>query len=76
MFCRYGAEVSNVAPVSTEVTGVVVKASQAINNVVEGEMQVVAFVTIFSQLHYFCRIMIRLCNSWVKSFIVTDDVSM
>ncbi len=76
MLCVNGAEVTNVASVATKVTGIVVEASQPINRFVVDEVQVVTFVTILSQLNYLSSVMIRLCNSWVKSFVETHDVSM
>lgn len=76
MLCVNGAEVTNVASVATEVTGIVVEASQPINRFVVDEVQVVTVVTILSQLNYLSSVMIRLCNCWVKSFVETHDVSM
>jgi hypothetical protein len=76
VLCVNGAEVTNVASVATEVTGIVVEASQPINRFVVDEVQVVTVVTILSQLNYLSSVMIRLCNSWVKSFVETHDVSM
>ena len=48
MLCVDGAEVTNVASVATEVTGIVVEASQPINRFVVDKVQVVTFVTILS----------------------------
>lgn len=48
MLCVDGAEMTNIASVATEVTGIIVEASQPINRFVVDEVQVVTFVTILS----------------------------